>query len=198
MSSAVLVHKRPRVVIPGVDPGADVSLQGVDAGMDTPLQQLGGELGEPALNLIEPRGAGRNEVHTKPRVGGQPALDGVGLMGGVVVADKLHVEVLGDFLPAGSDRAGRAAAGGRGGSVRRGKPGHPTRQRLCPGGGAVLGGAVLRRHQQPPDKPPPACCDPRHRLCVRAMPAIYFVATSDINALRQREPVRGRSASRHP
>ena len=50
-------HKRPRVVIPGVDPGADVGLQGVDAGMDTPLQQLGGELGEPALNLIEPRGA---------------------------------------------------------------------------------------------------------------------------------------------
>jgi hypothetical protein len=25
----------------------------VDAGMDTPLQQLGGELGEPALDLIE-------------------------------------------------------------------------------------------------------------------------------------------------
>ena len=41
----------PGVLVPGLDPGADVGLEGVDTGMDTPLQQLGGELGEPALDL---------------------------------------------------------------------------------------------------------------------------------------------------
>ncbi len=66
--------------------------------MDTRLQQLGGELGEPALDMIEPRGAGRDEVQLEPRVGGQPGPDGVGLLGGVVVADQVDVEVLGDFL----------------------------------------------------------------------------------------------------
>jgi hypothetical protein len=50
-----------------------------------PLQQLGGELGEPALDLIEPRGAGRDEVHMKPRVRDQPAPDRVGLVSCVVV-----------------------------------------------------------------------------------------------------------------
>ena len=34
----------------------------------------------------------------KTRVRAQPALDGVGLMGGVVIADQVHIEVLGDFL----------------------------------------------------------------------------------------------------
>ena len=66
--------------------------------MDTALEQLGGELGEPALDLVQPRRAGRDEVQVEPRVGGQPALDGVGLVGGVVVADQVHLEILGDFL----------------------------------------------------------------------------------------------------
>jgi hypothetical protein len=50
------------------------------------------------LDLIEPRGAGRDEMHMEPWVAGQPALHRVGLMGGVVVADQVHVERLGDFL----------------------------------------------------------------------------------------------------
>jgi hypothetical protein len=47
--------------------------------MDTLLQQLGGEFGEPALDLVEPGRAGRDEMQVEPRVGGQPAPDGVGL-----------------------------------------------------------------------------------------------------------------------
>ena len=55
-------------MVPGRDPGVDVGLQGVDAGMDTTLEQLGGEFGEPALDLVQPRGTGRDEMQVEPWV----------------------------------------------------------------------------------------------------------------------------------
>ena len=50
---------------------------------------------EPALHLVQPRAAGGGEVQVIARPPGQPALDGGGLVGGVVVQDKVHVEVRG-------------------------------------------------------------------------------------------------------
>jgi hypothetical protein len=47
--------------------------------MDTALEQLGGELGDAALDLVAPRRAGRDELQVKPGMSGQPALDRVGL-----------------------------------------------------------------------------------------------------------------------
>jgi len=58
-------HERLGVVVPGLDPGADVSLEGVNAGVHPALEQLGGELGEPAFDLVEPGGAGRDEVQVE-------------------------------------------------------------------------------------------------------------------------------------
>jgi hypothetical protein len=62
----------------------------VGAGVHAALEQLGGEFGDEALDLVEPGRAGRDEVQVEPRVSGQPAPDGVGLMGGLVVADQAH------------------------------------------------------------------------------------------------------------
>jgi hypothetical protein len=52
-----------------------------------------GELGEPALDEVQPRRAGRREVQLKARMGGQPALDRRCLVGGVVVEHEVHVEL---------------------------------------------------------------------------------------------------------
>ena len=94
----VLVHKGLGVLVPDLDPGADIGLQGMDVGVDSALEQLGGEFGEPAFDLVRPGRAGRDKMRVKSRVGGQPPLDGVGLVGGVVVADQMDVEVGRDFL----------------------------------------------------------------------------------------------------
>src|SRR5690606_13841334 len=53
---------------------------------------------EPALHLVEPGGAGGREVHVEARVREQPFPDGGGLVGGVVVADQVDVELGGDLL----------------------------------------------------------------------------------------------------
>ena len=51
--------------------------------------------GKPALDRIEPRGAGGREVHDEARVLGQPLLDVGMLVGGVVVHDQVQLQVLG-------------------------------------------------------------------------------------------------------
>jgi len=91
-------HKRLGILVPGRNPRADVGLQGRDAGVHPALEQLGGQLSKPALDLIEPGGAGRDEMHMEARARGQPPLDRLGLMRGVVVADQMDVEVGGNFL----------------------------------------------------------------------------------------------------
>jgi YD repeat-containing protein len=85
-------HERAWILVPGFDPGADVGLEGLDAFVDAALQQFGGQLAEPALHHVEPGGAGGDEVGVEAGVGGQPALDGVGLVGGVVVDAPMFVK----------------------------------------------------------------------------------------------------------
>jgi hypothetical protein len=41
--------ERAGVLVPGLDPAADVGFQGLDVGADSALEQLGGQFGEPAL-----------------------------------------------------------------------------------------------------------------------------------------------------
>ena len=56
-------------------------------------EELGGQLGEPALDEVDPRAAGRGEVQDEPGVLREPALDGRGLVAGGVVEHEVHVEV---------------------------------------------------------------------------------------------------------
>ena len=45
----------PWVVVPGLDPGADVVVELPYRGMGPAAQLLGGQLGDPAFDEIEPR-----------------------------------------------------------------------------------------------------------------------------------------------
>src|SRR6266702_455700 len=91
-------HKRAWVLIPGLAPRPDVSLQGLNALVDAALQRLGGQLAEPPLDQVEPRRAGRDEVQLEAGMGGQPPLDGVGFVGGIVVADQMGLQRRGHLL----------------------------------------------------------------------------------------------------
>ena len=53
-----------------------------------------GQGGEPALDLIEPRGRGRSEVHVEARIASEPSFDGRSLVGTIVVHHQMHVEFL--------------------------------------------------------------------------------------------------------
>ena len=59
---------------------------------------LVGEEPEPAFDLVDPGRAGRGEVQVEAGVPGQPVLDRRGLVGGVVVADQVDVQVGGHGL----------------------------------------------------------------------------------------------------
>src|SRR5439155_2318109 len=69
-----------------------------NAFVDAAAEQLGCELGEPALDEVEPAGAFGHEVEDEARVAEQPAPDRRGLVGGVVVEDQVQLE-LGWYLP---------------------------------------------------------------------------------------------------
>ena len=56
-------------------------------------QLLGGQLGEPALNEVQPGPVGRGEVDVEPRSFSEPRSDERGLMCAVVVHDEMYVEV---------------------------------------------------------------------------------------------------------
>src|SRR5260221_1972459 len=64
--------------------------------MRSASQLLVGEVREEALHLVDPRGAGRSEVKVEARMAKQPALDERGLVGAVVVENKMDVEAIGD------------------------------------------------------------------------------------------------------
>ena len=53
-----------------------------------------GERGEPAFDLIEPRGRGRGEVCVEARMAGKPVLDRRGLVRAVVVHHQMDLEPL--------------------------------------------------------------------------------------------------------
>ena len=80
----------------GVDKRADVRLQLPRRGMYAPAELLACQFGEPALDLVEPRGRGRRKVDLVVGSARQPRLDGGGLVGGVVVQDDVNGEPFGD------------------------------------------------------------------------------------------------------
>lgn len=51
--------ERSWVLVPGFDPVADVFLQGLDAAVVAAVEQVLGEVGQEALDLVDPRGVGR-------------------------------------------------------------------------------------------------------------------------------------------
>jgi hypothetical protein len=57
------------------------------------LQHLSGQEGEPALDLVDPRGSGRGEVHVEAGMAGQLPTDCRCLVGGEVVADEVNVQL---------------------------------------------------------------------------------------------------------
>ena len=73
--------------------GGDVGLEFVDTAMDAALDLLVGEQREPALDLVEPGGAGRREVQVIAPVADEPGLDRRRLVSGVVVEHQMDVEI---------------------------------------------------------------------------------------------------------
>jgi len=85
-------------VVPGFDPVPDVGFEGLDGAVIGALEQVCGHVGEEPLDLVDPRGVRRGEVHVEARMGREPLGDGQGLVGAVVVADQVHVEIVGHLL----------------------------------------------------------------------------------------------------
>src|SRR5690606_15092513 len=85
------------VVVVRVDVVHDGVLEFVHAGEDAAADALGGDLGKPALDEVEPGSAGGGEVHVEAGMLGKPRPDLGVLVGGVVVGDDVQVQVLGRF-----------------------------------------------------------------------------------------------------
>src|SRR4051794_35873988 len=68
--------ERFRVLVPVLDPFADVVLEGDDAAVDPAADELVGEDSEPAFDLVDPGRAGGGEVQVEAGVAGQPVADG--------------------------------------------------------------------------------------------------------------------------
>jgi len=75
-----------------IDEGTDISFKLSDGRVYAALDLLSGELGEPALHLIDPRPGGGREVNIPMGSSRQPSLDLRGLVGGVMVHDDMNVE----------------------------------------------------------------------------------------------------------
>lgn len=54
------------------------------------------EQGKPALDEIQPRGAGRREVHVEPRMSNELATDAGSFVRAVVVENEMDIEIHGD------------------------------------------------------------------------------------------------------
>ena len=63
-----------RVFVPVVEPGADVGFEVGDAAVDAAAEHLGCDLGEPALDEVEPGGAFGDEVEHEAGVAQEPLL----------------------------------------------------------------------------------------------------------------------------
>ena len=98
-------HEGTRVLVPGGDPGADVALEAGHARVGAALDLLRRQLGERALDEVEPGRPGRGEVEMEAWVAKQTALDRRGLVGGVVVEDEVDGQVGGHL---GVDRSRNA------------------------------------------------------------------------------------------
>src|SRR6266436_8917373 len=89
-------HERLGVPVGYLDVPPDGRLQLPRAAMHTPAQLLLGQRREPALDEIDPRGAGRREVQVEARMARQPAMDRRRLVRARVVEDQVHLERGGD------------------------------------------------------------------------------------------------------
>ena len=94
------------VFVPVGQEAGDGLLQARDAVEAAAANGLRGDQAEPALDQVEPRGAGRGEVQMKARMGGQPVLYRGMLVGAVVVADQMQFQLgvaLGQRLQEGDE-----------------------------------------------------------------------------------------------
>ena len=71
-------------------------LEFMDASKGSPSNAPIGDLCEEAFDEVEPGRAGRGEVHVPVRASGEPVFDFGRLVCGVIVHDKMHVQVLGN------------------------------------------------------------------------------------------------------
>jgi len=74
-------------------PVADVGAQLAHRALDDAARRARGQLGEPALDEVQPGGAGGGEVQREARMGEQPVPHRRGLVGGVVVEDEVHLKL---------------------------------------------------------------------------------------------------------
>jgi hypothetical protein len=81
------------VFVPVGQEAGDGLLQARDAVEAAAANGLRGDQAEPALDQVEPRGAGRGEVQMEARVGGQPLFDRGMLVGPVVVTDQMQLQL---------------------------------------------------------------------------------------------------------
>ena len=89
--------ERLQVVVSGLDPVSNVFLQFCNAFVYTTVEQLIGQGCEPPLDLIDAGGPRRGEV--ADNMGAWPASRPLpALVGGQVVPDEMHVQLVGDGL----------------------------------------------------------------------------------------------------
>src|SRR5712691_9829097 len=80
------------MVVGGFDIAADGVLQFAGGAMNTPPDLLFGQGGEPALDQVQPRGAGRREVHMEPRMTSQPAMNQGRFVSAIVVQNQVNIQ----------------------------------------------------------------------------------------------------------
>lgn len=76
----------------------DGALELCDAAEGAASEAFSGDLGEEALDHVEPGCRGRREVRVEARMRLEPALHRRGLMSGIVVDDQMQVEMRRGFL----------------------------------------------------------------------------------------------------
>src|SRR5207244_4816166 len=81
------------IFVPVGQEAGDGLLQSRDAVEAAAANGLRGDQAEPALDQVEPRGAGRGEVQMEARVRDQPLCDRWMLVGSVVVADQMQLQL---------------------------------------------------------------------------------------------------------
>src|SRR5712692_4634074 len=74
------------------DIAVDGILQFAGGAMNTPPDLLLGQGGEPALDQVQPRGAGRREVHMEPRMTSQPAMNQGRFVSAIVVQNQVNIQ----------------------------------------------------------------------------------------------------------
>ena len=78
-------HERFRVLIPRGQKLRDGLLQFIDVGERSAAHAFAGQFPKPALDEIEPTGAGRNKVRDKARMTFEPGVDGGMFVRAIVV-----------------------------------------------------------------------------------------------------------------